>query len=145
MKLSRHFFGIISAALLLSSLSPLANAAETQPQVQDASVAGTVTYHNRMALPPQAQVTVTLADISIADAPAKILSQIIFPVGHKQVPFSFTLPYTQEQLSAAQRIAVISRIELNGQLLFISDTVNEVLTNDNGNTTEVVLKPAAAQ
>lgn len=42
---------------------------------QQPSVTGTINIRQRIALPPDAVLTVTLSDASLADAPARVLSQ----------------------------------------------------------------------
>ena len=71
-----------------------AAASAAEPQ---AVLTGTVTYRERIALPPNARVEVRLEDVSQADAPAdEIASQTIAANG-KQVPIPFELPSLAER------------------------------------------------
>ncbi|MFP1452502.1 YbaY family lipoprotein [Escherichia coli] len=47
----------------------------TQPAIQQPNVSGTVWIRQKVALPPDAVLTVTLSDASLADAPSKVLAQ----------------------------------------------------------------------
>lgn len=50
-----------------------------------ATVTGTVTYRERIALPPGATVTVRLQDVSRADAPAEVLAEEMIVPTHVDV------------------------------------------------------------
>lgn len=129
MKLWQFLSGTIVATVLIGCSDTSPNqAAESIPNVN--VVSGTITYRDKSALPDDALVTVVLADASESNQPAKILSQMIFPAGQNQVPFQFSLPYTQSQIINSKRIIVTGRIELNNQLLYSNSKVDEVLTNN---------------
>ncbi len=88
-------------------------------QAPTASVTGEVFYLQRMALPPQAVLSVTLQDVSLADAPSIELARQQGPVSG-QVPLPFKLDYNPQQVDPRHRYSVSARIELEGRLLFIS-------------------------
>uniref|UniRef100_UPI0016531E03 YbaY family lipoprotein n=1 Tax=Serratia marcescens TaxID=615 RepID=UPI0016531E03 len=48
--------------------------AATQPVIQQPHVSGTAWIRQKVALPPDAVLTVTLSDASLADAPSKVIS-----------------------------------------------------------------------
>jgi putative lipoprotein len=91
-------------------------------------ITGTVTYRNRSALPPTAMIEVTLQDISLADAPAKVISTQQIEAGGRQPPFAYELAYDPAQIDPRNTYSVSARITEGDQLLFISDKVNPVLT-----------------
>lgn len=88
-------------------------------QAPTASVTGEVFYLQRMALPPQAVLSVTLQDVSLADAPSIELARQQGQV-NGQVPLPFRLDYNPQQVDPRHRYSVSARIELDGRLLFIS-------------------------
>lgn len=88
-------------------------------QAPTASVTGEVFYLQRMALPPQAVLSVTLQDVSLADAPSIELARQQGPV-NGQVPLPFRLDYNPQQVDPRHRYSISARIELDGRLLFIS-------------------------
>jgi putative lipoprotein len=100
------------------------------------SVTGTVTYLQRIALPPDAVVTVQLQDVSVADAPAAVIGeQIIAEPG--QVPIEYEVRYEYRDIKDAHSYSMQARIEdAEGKLLFISDISIPVLTQ--GHPTEDV-------
>jgi putative lipoprotein len=91
-------------------------------------ITGTVTYRNRSALPSTAVIEVTLQDISLADAPAKVISMQQIEAGGKPVPFPYALKYDPAQIDPKNTYSVSARITEGNELLFISDTVYPVLT-----------------
>ncbi|MBJ7502110.1 MAG: YbaY family lipoprotein [Sphingopyxis sp.] len=105
----------------------LAACATIPPAEQPVSVTGSITYRERMALPPTAQVEITLADVSLMDAPSKTVAQQSFTADGRQVPFAFTLTVDQRQLDPRHSYAVSARItDASGRLMFITDTRNSV-------------------
>ncbi|WP_332762674.1 YbaY family lipoprotein [Pseudomonas koreensis] len=80
---------------------------------------GEVFYLQRIALPPSATLSVSLQDVSLADAPAVVLDQQEGPV-KGQVPLPFHLSYDPAQVKPGHRYSVSARIEVNGELMFIT-------------------------
>jgi len=103
---------------------------EKQEQPRVDSVTGTLAYRERIALPDNAVVTVTLQDVSLADAPAKVIAKHRFETNGAQVPFEFDLAYDTNKIEARHRYSVGARIEVDGQLRFITDTSYPVITDD---------------
>ena len=102
-------------------------ACATTPAEQPVTVTGSITYRERIALPPTAQVEITLADVSLADAPARTLAQQAFTADGRQVPFAFSLTVDQRPLDPRHSYAVSARIsDASGRLMFITDTRNSV-------------------
>src|SRR3546814_4833461 len=66
-----------SLALGLATL-PLAACATLMPSEQPVSVTGSVTYRERLALPPTAQVEIRIDDVSLADAPSRTVARQSF-------------------------------------------------------------------
>jgi putative lipoprotein len=94
-----------------------------------AALTGTVTYRERIALPPNARVEVRLEDVSQADAPAdEVVSQTIAADG-KQVPIPFALRYSKSSIAAGHRYAVRASItSADGDLMFTTAMHYPVLT-----------------
>jgi uncharacterized lipoprotein YbaY len=95
---------------------------------RQSTLTGTVTYRERIALPPDAIVEVRLEDVSRADAPAIVVAeQTITSPG--QVPIAFSLSYDPSAIEERFTYAVRARItDASGRLLFITTTMNRVLT-----------------
>jgi uncharacterized lipoprotein YbaY len=96
-----------------------------------ARVTGTVTYRERMALPPNAIVQVSLQDISRADAPATVLGTQQIPTGGRQVPIPYEIAYDPAAIDQRFTYSVRARITVDGQLWFTSTTATLVITRGN--------------
>ncbi|MDF2153605.1 YbaY family lipoprotein [Vibrio sp. CAU 1672] len=101
----------------------------SEPVMTD-SITGTVAYRERMALPPQAVVTVTLEDVSLADAPSVVLAEQSIDAEGQQIPFAFELEYDSNQIKPNHRYSLRARIEADGQLMFITDAHVGVITDE---------------
>jgi putative lipoprotein len=105
----------------------LSACASTAPAERTIAVTGSVTYRERIALPPTAQIEVTLADVSLADAPSRTLASQRFGAEGRQVPFAFALTVDRADLDPRHSYAVSARItDADGKLMFITDTRNSV-------------------
>lgn len=105
---------------LLASIALVAACQSTpSPTATVASLDGEVFYLQRIALPPDATLSVSLQDVSLADAPATVLGEQSGPI-NGQVPLPFHLSYDPTQVKPGHRYAVSARIEADGQLMFIT-------------------------
>ena len=97
-----------------------------------ATVTGTVTYREKIALPPQSVVvTVKVEDVSRADAPAiTIGEQIIKNPGH-QVPIPFEIEYNPDDIDERYTYAMRVRIEVDGKLWYTNTSRYDVITRGN--------------
>jgi len=118
----------IARALALSLVTlPLAACATLGPSEQPVSVTGQITYRERIALPPTAQIEIQLSDVSLMDAPSRTIAQQSFTADGRQVPFAFSLTVDQRPLDPRHSYAVSARItDASGRLMFITDTRNSV-------------------
>lgn len=105
--------------LPLIALAALLSACSSTPLASRHSLDGEVFYLQRIALPPSAILSVSLRDVSLADAPATVLDEQSGPV-KGQVPLPFHLSYDPAQVKPGHRYAVNARIEVDGQLMFIT-------------------------
>lgn len=103
-------------------------------------ITGTVTYRERIALPPTAVIKVQLVDVSRADAPAVVLGEQRIEAAGKQVPFSFVIAYDPAGIDERMSYAVQARIETGGRLLFINDHRYAVITRGAPKHVDLVLK-----
>ncbi|WET39689.1 YbaY family lipoprotein [Citrobacter enshiensis] len=129
-----------SADVQTPAPNPGTSGVATQPAIQQPSVSGTVWIRQKVALPPDAVLTVTLSDASLADAPSKVLSQQAVRTEGKQAPFSFVLPFNPADVQPNARILLSAAITVNDKLVFITDTVQEVI-NRGGTKADLTLVP----
>ncbi len=93
-----------------------------------AAVTGTVTYLQRIALPEGAVIRVTLQDVSLQDVAATLISEQVIVTTGEQVPIAFTLPYDPAQIDDRFTYSVSARIEIDGKLSWISNTMTPVIS-----------------
>ena len=95
-----------------------------------ATLTGTVTYRPRIALPPDAVLSVKLLDVSRADAPSVTLAETRVGTDGGQVPLPFSLDYASDDVQPRNRYVVRAEIfDAAGVLLWTTDTAYPVLTN----------------
>lgn len=95
------------------------------------AVTGTVTYKERVALSPQSELLVQLADVSKADAPAEILGEFKLTTTNQQVPIPFSIAYNPMDIRPGNTYVIQARIvDRNGKLIFITTQSYPVITND---------------
>ena len=111
----------------------------TSGRSPNASVSGTVTYRERIALTPGAKLEVTLRDVSLADAAAPLIArQTITDPG--QVPIKFEVEYNKDDIDSRNTYAVSARIvESDGRLAFTNDTAYDVITRGNPSKVDMLL------
>jgi len=102
-------------------------------------IQGTVSYRERIALPPGAYLELVLADVSLADAPYIVLNKKrITPLG--QVPISFEISYDRQQIIENHTYSVMARIYNQDSLLFINDQAYLVITKYQTKEIHMILK-----
>lgn len=127
----------LTAVLVLAACAPKEETSAPPTPVASATVTGTATYRERIALPADAELIVQLVDVSLADAPSTVIAeQRIAPV---RVPADFTLTYDPAQIDQRHSYAVSAKVERAGTLLFVTDTRHPVLTQGGGRAVDIVM------
>jgi len=103
-------------------------------------ITGSVTYRQRIALPPDAVLIVRVQDVSRADAPARQLAEQRIELDGRQVPIPFATTIDRDLVGKRARVTVSARIEQRGKLLFISDRSYPALNKGQPQAVEMVLK-----
>ena len=111
------------AELFIFGLAPLMFGGLMKPgafAAEEITIAGEVFYRERIALPPNAVLTVRLMDVSLADAPASIIAeQKIDPAG--QVPIKFEVKLNPAVVRPNASYALQARITVDDGLWFTND------------------------
>ena len=103
-----------------------------------ATLGGTVSYRERIALTNEAQLVVTLEDVSRQDVASVVLaSQHIADPG--QVPIRFELEYDRDAIDPRMSYVVRARITDRGRLLFVTAEAMPVLTRGGGREAHLLL------
>lgn len=135
----------LAAAVVLAALSFAAPARANEPGM--ITVTGQIGYRQRIALLPGSTATVTVSDVSRADAPAEVLAETA--IAAKQVPIPFSLEVPTENMSDRGRYALRATIhDAEGALRWTTDTHIPIdpamAVNDLGLLTLVQVAPTAA-
>ena len=111
------------------------------------TVSGSAAYLQRIAMPPEAVLTVRVEDVSRADAPALVLVEMHEPFGARQVPIPFSLKVPSAAIDPRFSYAVRATITVGGELRFTTTRNYAVLTRGAPNKVDLVLdavQPPAA-
>ncbi len=131
--------GVAGAALLSACAASSPSAPSAPASAAPLVVRGTVSYRERIALDPAAEVRVQLLDVSRMDAPSVVLAEQRIRADGRQPPFAYTLQVDAARIDPRMRYAVAARIVRGEQLLFINDTQYSVLTQGQGTRADLVL------
>lgn len=123
------------ATLAVSVLPTLPAMAETT------ILRGTVNYRERMALPAGTVVIVQLADVSLADAPAKIIAEDRI-TGAKGSPIPYRLAFDHAKIDLRHRYALQARILDGDRLLFVTTQHHAIFAGGRNNTRLLVQRVA---
>jgi len=107
-------------------------------------IGGTVSYLARIALPPDAILTIRVQDIARAGAPARVLVEQRYELNGAKVPTPSPPTIARDLIGKKTRLSVSARIEHRGKLRFISDRVYSPLQDDQPVPVAIILKPVAA-
>ncbi|MDK3072964.1 META domain-containing protein [Sedimentitalea sp. JM2-8] len=109
----------LAAAMVLAAL-PLAAPAWSNESAM-ITVTGQISYRQRIALLPGSTATVTVSDVSRADAPAQVLAEASIAAGQVPIPFSLEVP--TEEMDERGRYALRATIrDAEGGLRWTTDT-----------------------
>ncbi len=138
-------FGFALATLASLGWSQAASqnpAPATPTTASQPMVSGTITYRERMALPPDAAIEVKLQDVSAGASGAKTVAETVFaPTG--QVPVPFQLNYNPADINPAHKYQVSANISVNGRAMFASTTPYPVITQGAPSQVAIMLQKAA--
>jgi uncharacterized lipoprotein YbaY len=110
-----------------------------EPVVGEHSVvSGSVAYRERIAMPPGAVLTVTLLDVSRADAPADVVASLT-EQDPGNVPIRFVLPYDPEQIDPSHSYSVRAAIDVGGELWWTSTEAQLVITGGHRSEVDILL------
>lgn len=122
------FTALLTAAAGLTACSDSNNSnnsTESTPVKTDAPEAAVsmtqlpvvVSYRERIMLPPSAQISVTLEDVSRMDVAATIIDKQTISA-QSGPPYQLTMTYDANKINPKMRYALRARIEQNGKLIF---------------------------
>lgn len=92
-------------------------------------IAGSITYRQRIALPPDAILIVRVQDVARTGGRARQLAEQRIELGGQQVPIPFAATIDRDLIGKKAQVTVSARIERRGKLLFVSDKSYPALHN----------------
>ncbi|WP_291837848.1 YbaY family lipoprotein [Brevundimonas sp.] len=132
----------ILMTLLPLALAACAPSAAPDPQIGHGmtTVNVTATYRERILLPPGHVFKVRVEDVSLADAPARVLAEHSETLDGRGPPYQATLGLPSSQIDPRHTYAVRAEIrDPSGALRFTTDTRHAVLTNGAPASADIVL------
>jgi putative lipoprotein len=127
---------------LIAPLALVVAACSSMPDAESASTQVDVTaaYRERIMLAPGHVLTVKVEDVSLMDAPARVLAQTSQPLDGRGPPYAVTLSVPNSQIDARHTYAVRAEIrDPAGALRFTTDTRHSVLTNGAPNKADIIM------
>lgn len=115
----------ICLALITGCSLTQALAGETSDKHLDVSV----TYRERIMVPPESQLEVTLADVSRMDAAAETISTVPHTVTAGP-PYNVSLAYNEDQILPSHRYSLKAKITNGDKLMFISTSSVDPFATD---------------
>jgi len=103
------------------------------------TITGTVTLLQRVELPADAELRVSLEDVSLQDAPAGLIAENRVPAGGKDLPFPFTLEYDARLIEDSHAYSVRGEIFIGGERRFMTTQSYPVLTREATNQADIIL------
>jgi putative lipoprotein len=103
------------------------------------TITGSVTYRERMALPPDAELVVELVRLARPGGPALKLAGITIKGGIR-VPQAFTLTYSTADIDAGDDYMVRAHIAVDDEVLFATTTAHAVITKGYPSHVDLMLR-----
>jgi len=124
-----------STAAVAASWHPACDAAHPA----GATIAGSATYRERVALSPDAVFMATLEDMSRADAASGAIAQVR-KVAPGQVPIAFEIPYDPRRIDARRKYVVRASVYEDGRLRFTGSQAYSGPTRGSGGRVTILMR-----
>ena len=126
---------IAPLALVVAACSSMPGDAAPSTQVDV-----TASYRERIMLTPGHVLTVRVEDVSLMDAPARVMAETKQPLDGRGPPYAVTLSVPNSQIDPRHTYAVRAEIrDPAGALRFTTDTRHSVLTNGAPNKADIMM------
>ncbi|HPF41406.1 MAG TPA: YbaY family lipoprotein [Phycisphaerae bacterium] len=103
-----------------------------------AHVTGTVSYRERIALPPEAVCFVELVEVDVRGRPVRVLEKQLIRMGTASSAI-YDIEYDPRSIEPNRRYAVQARIEMNGRLLMDTPSTYYVLTQGGPDRVDILM------
>ncbi len=130
------------ACLCILGVVALTGILSAQANTDQRAVTGTVAYKSPADLPLDAAIAIRLQDVSLQDARAKVLSEIVISAAGSSMPVRFELPYDTASINPSHNYQVQATLTANGVLLLASTAAYRVLTHGAPSRVAITLQEA---
>jgi uncharacterized lipoprotein YbaY/heat shock protein HslJ/uncharacterized lipoprotein NlpE involved in copper resistance len=118
----------------------LSACASNVPQTTDSTtITGKAFYRQRIAMPPEAVLSVRVEDVSRADTQAPVLAETLETFGERQVPIEFSLQIPNTAIDTSHSYSVGAAITVKGEQRFTTTRSYPILTGGAGNKVDLML------
>jgi heat shock protein HslJ len=118
---------------------PFVTSADSEPVLK-----GTVSYRERIALPRDSMLVVSLTDTSPVIVTTRIIAEAVLRVDGKAPPIPFELPYDRARIVSDRYYGVRAAIRSGDRILFETSGAYPVITRGNPKRVELELVRGAA-
>jgi uncharacterized lipoprotein YbaY/heat shock protein HslJ/uncharacterized lipoprotein NlpE involved in copper resistance len=133
-------FNKTTPILTCFALAFLSGCASNASQTTDSiTITGKAFYRQRIAMPPDAVLSVRVEDVSRTDTQAPALAETLETFGDRQVPIEFALQIPNTAIDTSHSYNVRAAITVNGELRFTTTRSYPVLTRGAGNKVDLML------
>ncbi|GIC75847.1 YbaY family lipoprotein [Moritella sp. F3] len=135
---------------LLISLGGCVTTAQQTAKVEQAvtlkqqTLTANVFYLQRIALPPGAQVSLILEDVSKMDIAAEVIAKQTITAASAP-PYQLDLSYNEALIKPQHRYALRAQITLDGQLLFTNTEQVDAFANSGAKPTEILVSQVRSE
>lgn len=127
-------------ALSLAACAPNGPGAPVDAGHDMAVVTVTATYRERILLPPGHVLTLSVEDVSLMDAPSRVMAQYRVILDGRAPPYPATLSIPRAQIIPQHSYAARAEIrDAAGDLRFTTDTRHAVLTQGAPASADIVM------
>ena len=105
------------------------------------TITGSVWYRERMMVPPDAVISISLEDVSRMDVSAEVIATTGF-VAQGGPPWDFSLEYDPIKLNDKGRYGLRVRIEADGRLMFITTEHIPAFEHDSSTPIKIMVSRA---
>ena len=135
----------VNSIMVTLALAGLAVACAGEGGGKKGTITGTVTLLQRVELPPDAELRLSLEDVSLQDAPAGLIAETRIPAGGKNLPFPFTLEYDAKLIEDSHAYSVRGEIFIGGERRFTTTQSYPVLTREASHQADIILMAVESQ
>jgi len=130
---------IISGATAIACRpQPHADASMADTSAARVAITGTVAPRGA-GLPAGAVVRVTVQDVSLQNAPSRLVGETTITTEGQRVPLRYAVTMPRATINPGAQYAVSARVDIDGQLAYISTATYPVLTSGHPTTQDVVV------